>query len=351
MSVLLAVDGVSKRFRGLVAVDRVSVEVPQGSIFAVIGPNGAGKTTLFNMIAGVFAPDGGSIKFAGEQIEGLPPDRVCRGGIGRTFQIVRPFPALSVEDNVIVGALLHRHHARDAPLPSIERDLPRRFRFFDCLYHRPRAPRNRFVLRPRCNGFEHLACVTGRRLGGLFQGRDPGVLVVRLQRDIQQLRRVGEARDGVERRLRIRRVPGYAAKRLAVVHPPERRRANRVVRRRSRDGRVLLLIVQSVERPGGVRLRTLHRDDHKPLAELAAQVRVRFRPRETHERFDVADALAGGSAHADVLVARRELEQDFVARGFVWDFRDGRRANRRIRVLPPGLGLETIEERHSRPYK
>jgi branched-chain amino acid transport system ATP-binding protein len=114
MSALLAVDGVSKRFRGLVAVDRVSVEVPQGAIFAVIGPNGAGKTTLFNMIAGVFAPDGGSIRFAGERIEGLPPDRICRGGIGRTFQIVRPFPALSVEDNVIVGALLHRPHARDA---------------------------------------------------------------------------------------------------------------------------------------------------------------------------------------------------------------------------------------------
>jgi len=129
MSVLLAVDGVSKRFRGLVAVDRVSVEVPQGSIFAVIGPNGAGKTTLFNMIAGVFAPDGGSIKFAGEQIEGLPPDRVCRGGIGRTFQIVRPFPALSVEDNVIVGALLHRHHARDAR--SHAQEVLRRLDLYD----------------------------------------------------------------------------------------------------------------------------------------------------------------------------------------------------------------------------
>ena len=71
MSALLAVDGVSKRFRGLVAVDRVSFEVPEGAIFAVIGPNGAGKTTLFNMIAGVFAPDGGTITFAGERIDGL----------------------------------------------------------------------------------------------------------------------------------------------------------------------------------------------------------------------------------------------------------------------------------------
>jgi branched-chain amino acid transport system ATP-binding protein len=114
MRALLSVDAVSKRFHGLVAVDRLSFEVPEGGIFAVIGPNGAGKTTLFNMIAGEFPPDNGSISFAAERIDGLPPDRICRRGIGRTFQIVRPFPGLSVEDNVIVGALLHRHHVTDA---------------------------------------------------------------------------------------------------------------------------------------------------------------------------------------------------------------------------------------------
>jgi branched-chain amino acid transport system ATP-binding protein len=114
MSALLKVDTISKRFRGLLAVDRLSFEVPEGGIFAVIGPNGAGKTTLFNMIAGVFAPDSGAITFAGDRIDGLTADKVCRRGIGRTFQIVRPFPALSVEDNVVVGALLHRTHAADA---------------------------------------------------------------------------------------------------------------------------------------------------------------------------------------------------------------------------------------------
>lgn len=108
MSALLKIEGISKRFRGLLAVDKVSFEVPQGGIHAVIGPNGAGKTTLFNMIAGVHAPDGGAIIFAGERIDGLAPNQVCQRGIGRTFQIVRPFPALSVEDNVIVGALMHR---------------------------------------------------------------------------------------------------------------------------------------------------------------------------------------------------------------------------------------------------
>jgi len=109
MSALLSIDAVSKRFRGLLAVDNVSFRVAQGSIFAVIGPNGAGKTTLFNIIAGISAPDRGSIAFAGERIEGLTPDEICRRGIGRTFQLVRPFPALSVEDNVAIGAMLHRH--------------------------------------------------------------------------------------------------------------------------------------------------------------------------------------------------------------------------------------------------
>ena len=108
MTALLTIESVSKRFRGLLAVDNVSFGVAQGSIFAVIGPNGAGKTTLFNIIAGALAPDRGSIVFAGERIEGLKPDEICRRGIGRTFQLVRPFPALSVEDNVIVGAMLRR---------------------------------------------------------------------------------------------------------------------------------------------------------------------------------------------------------------------------------------------------
>src|SRR5215467_12098252 len=94
---LLAVEDVTKRFRGLTAVDGVSFEVGEGEIFAVIGPNGAGKTTLFNLIAGVLAPDRGTISFIGERIDGLTPDAICWRGIGRTFQLVRPFPALTVE--------------------------------------------------------------------------------------------------------------------------------------------------------------------------------------------------------------------------------------------------------------
>jgi branched-chain amino acid transport system ATP-binding protein len=114
MTALLEIAGVSKRFRGLLAVDDVTFSVAKGSIFAVIGPNGAGKTTLFNLIAGVFPPDAGTIKFDGRRIDGLAPDRVCRRGLARTFQLVRPFAALTVEDNVIVGAMLQRRDVAQA---------------------------------------------------------------------------------------------------------------------------------------------------------------------------------------------------------------------------------------------
>jgi len=103
---LLDVRGVSKSFRGLKAVSHASFTVPEGSINALIGPNGAGKTTIFNLVAGAFPPDSGKIEFLGKEIQGLRPDQVCAAGIGRTFQIVKPFAGLSVLDNVIVGALL-----------------------------------------------------------------------------------------------------------------------------------------------------------------------------------------------------------------------------------------------------
>jgi branched-chain amino acid transport system ATP-binding protein len=129
MSALLSISGVSKRFRGLVAVDRVSCEVMKGEIFAVIGPNGAGKTTLFSMIAGALKPDEGEIRFDGARIDGLRPDEVCRRGVARTFQIVRPFPALTVEDNIMVGALLRT--ADTAQAAATAQDVMRRLDLFD----------------------------------------------------------------------------------------------------------------------------------------------------------------------------------------------------------------------------
>lgn len=101
----LHLDNVSKSFRGLRAVDGVSFDVAKGSITALIGPNGAGKTTLFNLVSGMFQTDTGRILFGGKQISGLRPDQICAAGIGRTFQIVKPFKDMTVEENVMVGAL------------------------------------------------------------------------------------------------------------------------------------------------------------------------------------------------------------------------------------------------------
>ncbi len=111
---LLLVRGVCKRFRGLAAVTDVSFTVPDGAIFALIGPNGAGKTTMFNMIAGLLRPDAGTIALQGVSLVGKRPDVICRAGVGRTFQIVRPFRGMTVEENVTVGALLWTHDVATA---------------------------------------------------------------------------------------------------------------------------------------------------------------------------------------------------------------------------------------------
>jgi branched-chain amino acid transport system ATP-binding protein len=114
MNMLLAVEGLSRSFRGLRAVSEVSFAVPEGAVMALIGPNGAGKTTLFNLIAGALRPDAGTVSLAGRLLTGLRPDQVCAAGVGRTFQIVKPFGDLSVEDNVLVGALHRRHRIAEA---------------------------------------------------------------------------------------------------------------------------------------------------------------------------------------------------------------------------------------------
>ena len=104
---ILAVEGISKRFGGLLAVREASLTVESGSITAVIGPNGAGKTTLFALITGFLTPTGGRIVYLGADITGMPAHRLARQGIARTFQIVQPFAGLSVLENIAVGAHLH----------------------------------------------------------------------------------------------------------------------------------------------------------------------------------------------------------------------------------------------------
>ncbi|HSF04191.1 MAG TPA: ABC transporter ATP-binding protein [Methylomirabilota bacterium] len=102
---MLRLQGVTKRFGGLTAVREVTLEVGAGDLLGIIGPNGAGKTTLFNVIAGYYRPEAGHVLFEARDITGLPPHAICRSGLTRTFQIVKPFGNLSVLDNVMVGSL------------------------------------------------------------------------------------------------------------------------------------------------------------------------------------------------------------------------------------------------------
>jgi branched-chain amino acid transport system ATP-binding protein len=116
---MLAVEAVTKRFGGLVAVSDVSMTVEKGSISGLIGPNGAGKTTLFTVISGFERPTAGRVLFEGEDVTGRPPEVLAALGIARTFQIVQPFAGLTVRENVAVGAYL-RHPRRDEAFARAE---------------------------------------------------------------------------------------------------------------------------------------------------------------------------------------------------------------------------------------
>jgi branched-chain amino acid transport system ATP-binding protein len=117
---LLEVQGLSKHFGGLVANDRIDLQVNAGEIVGLIGPNGAGKTTLFNCIAGFYPPTAGNVQFKGEEITGLPANEICLRGIARTFQIVRIFKDMSVLDNVMVGAFNRTNSAARAKQKALE---------------------------------------------------------------------------------------------------------------------------------------------------------------------------------------------------------------------------------------
>jgi branched-chain amino acid transport system ATP-binding protein len=111
---LLSVAGVSKRFGGIVANRGISFDVAPGELVGIIGPNGAGKSTLFEIITGFYHPDEGEVRLDGARLTGLSPDVVCRRGVARTFQKLRPFQGLTVLDNVMVGALTRTKDVRHA---------------------------------------------------------------------------------------------------------------------------------------------------------------------------------------------------------------------------------------------
>ena len=116
---ILAVDHVSCRFGGLLAVNDASLAAQEGRITALIGPNGAGKTTLFSVISGFLKPSAGEIHYGGDVITGQAPHRLARRGIARTFQIVQPFAGLTVRENILVGAHLH-HRSRAEALSAAD---------------------------------------------------------------------------------------------------------------------------------------------------------------------------------------------------------------------------------------
>jgi branched-chain amino acid transport system ATP-binding protein len=112
--VLLEVSGLSKRFGGLQAVKDLSFTVGEGEIVALIGPNGAGKTTAFALVSGFLTADGGAVRFAGRDLRGLAPHQVNALGLARTFQIMRPFPRLTVVRNVMIATLGRHADPREA---------------------------------------------------------------------------------------------------------------------------------------------------------------------------------------------------------------------------------------------
>jgi branched-chain amino acid transport system ATP-binding protein len=125
---MLAVEGLTKRFGGFTAVGGVSFRVDEGEILGLIGPNGSGKSTIFNMLSGTLAPNAGSIRFRGREIGGAAPHAIIRSGIGRTFQIPRPFRRLSILENVVLAGYYGQgggtgREARRAALDAAERAL------------------------------------------------------------------------------------------------------------------------------------------------------------------------------------------------------------------------------------
>jgi len=120
MAALLAAEGVTRRFQGLVAVDRVSFVVERGEILAIIGPNGAGKTTLFNLLTGQLVPNEGRVLFEGEEINRLPPHLRAARGLGRTFQVAKTLTSLTTLENALVGAFLRHRRLADAEAVAME---------------------------------------------------------------------------------------------------------------------------------------------------------------------------------------------------------------------------------------
>ncbi|MCL4425914.1 MAG: ABC transporter ATP-binding protein [Firmicutes bacterium] len=140
---LLELRGLTKAFGGVTAVSDITFDVEEGQIAGLIGPNGAGKTTLFNLISAIYKPTRGQVNFAGRNLAVLTPDQVARSGIGRTFQVVKPFAGLTVLENVMVGAFMRSQHTSEARERAEEV-----LRFVD-LFHKRNEPARSLTLPDR----------------------------------------------------------------------------------------------------------------------------------------------------------------------------------------------------------
>ena len=121
--------GITKRYGNKVVLDNLQLDISKGEFVTFLGPSGCGKSTALSIVAGLIPATEGEIRLNGARIDGLRPDEICRRGVARTFQIVRPFPALTVEDNIMVGALLRT--ADTVRAAETTRDVMRRLDLFD----------------------------------------------------------------------------------------------------------------------------------------------------------------------------------------------------------------------------
>jgi len=116
----LSLEGVTKKFGGVAALSEVTFDVAKGEILGLIGPNGAGKTTLLNCISGVYRLDAGTVSLGDQQIQGKPAFQIARLGMGRTFQVVKPFPSMTVRQNAALGAMFGRERSRTPPKKAMD---------------------------------------------------------------------------------------------------------------------------------------------------------------------------------------------------------------------------------------
>ena len=240
-------------------------------------------------------------------------------------------------------------HRRNTLAPLFERGALRCSGVVDALDHRSCALRDGLVLRARRGNLQRAAHVGRRTVSQSLERGEAGVLVFCLQGDVEELRRIGHARDCLERCLRVERVARDAAQRADVMYAPERCGSHRFVRRALRNGRQLFLIREAAEGQCGVavRIRRRRRDGDEAIGQLATKLLVGFGRRELHQIGHRVDARDSRASYPNVLIRSRELdERTLLLRIVDHQFRDRRCPHCRVGVLPFGIRLETVEERH-----